>query len=448
MSARAGIRRDAPRAAGLLAAALVGLGLLGAPVRGAGQSLGTLAVDFLASDRHGHHVLVVSALDPNGQPLTGLEHAFSAEIDGHSVQNLIARPARARGARAELALVVDGALFGGDARAGIADALRALAGSMAPGDRVRLVSAGRRLRDVTSEASRLGALADRLAPLEDDEAPMLYDALRDAAQRESRRDGDAPGAIVVVTRGLDGGSSHTLLEALALARTSTRLTPVVVVIVADRGSAPEADRLERLAAHSAGALLHVTSPLDLPSALPGAVARGLERWTLTCDVPGWSAESPAHHGVLTASVGGEQREATFDYASADVLPPPWWRSPLAWIVPVVLLVAGLALLLSTRRRQLALLVHDGDDEDGAWYEIFAFPVTVGAAAGNDLVLAGGTVSRNHAILERRGRTVELTDLNSENGTFVNGEPIARRALVDGDRVSIGPDVHLIYETRG
>ena len=93
-------------------------------------------------------------------------------------------------------------------------------------------------------------------------------------------------------------------------------------------------------------------------------------------------------------------------------------------------------------------MHDGDADDGVWYEVFALPATLGAAAGNDLVLADAQVSRNHAVLEGRGRNIELVDLNSENGTFVNGERISRRVLADGDRVALGPDVHLIYEARG
>jgi pSer/pThr/pTyr-binding forkhead associated (FHA) protein len=111
------------------------------------------------------------------------------------------------------------------------------------------------------------------------------------------------------------------------------------------------------------------------------------------------------------------------------------------------LVAGTA-FVALQRRQQGLLVHDGGADEGVWYEIFAFPITVGGADGNDIVLASAQVSRNHAVLERRGRTVELADLNSENGTFVNGERIVRRALADGDRVSLGPAVHLIYEARG
>ena len=102
----------------------------------------------------------------------------------------------------------------------------------------------------------------------------------------------------------------------------------------------------------------------------------------------------------------------------------------------------------TRQRQRCLFVHDGDADDGVWYSVYALPATLGAAAGNDLVLADPQVSRNHAVLEGRGRNIELVDLNSENGTFVNGERISRRVLADGDRVALGPDVHLIYEARG
>ena len=57
------------------------------------------------------------------------------------------------------------------------------------------------------------------------------------------------------------------------------------------------------------------------------------------------------------------------------------------------------------------------------------------------------VSRNHAVLERRGRNIELADLNSENGTLVNGERITRRVLAEGDRISLGDAVHLIFEAR-
>jgi pSer/pThr/pTyr-binding forkhead associated (FHA) protein len=68
--------------------------------------------------------------------------------------------------------------------------------------------------------------------------------------------------------------------------------------------------------------------------------------------------------------------------------------------------------------------------------------------GNDLVFPEGRVSRNHAVLERRGSAIELSDLNSENGTFVNGDRITRRRLAQGDRIRLGGSVELTFEGRG
>jgi pSer/pThr/pTyr-binding forkhead associated (FHA) protein len=82
------------------------------------------------------------------------------------------------------------------------------------------------------------------------------------------------------------------------------------------------------------------------------------------------------------------------------------------------------------------------DEKGCSYELFATPVTLGAAVGNDLSFDDDLVSRNHAVFERRGSAVELVDLNSENGTFVNGDRISRRRLSKGDRVSLGGAIDL------
>lgn len=57
----------------------------------------------------------------------------------------------------------------------------------------------------------------------------------------------------------------------------------------------------------------------------------------------------------------------------------------------------------------------------------------------DICLEADTVSRLHAKLERRGEEVYITDLNSRNGTYINGErlsPNERRVILPGDRISI------------
>jgi len=64
--------------------------------------------------------------------------------------------------------------------------------------------------------------------------------------------------------------------------------------------------------------------------------------------------------------------------------------------------------------------------------------TIGRGAGVDIKLDDPSVSRLHAELVRRGRFVYVSDLGlSTNGTRVNGRPVGRRVLADGDVLSFG-----------
>ena len=63
--------------------------------------------------------------------------------------------------------------------------------------------------------------------------------------------------------------------------------------------------------------------------------------------------------------------------------------------------------------------------------------TVGRAARADFVLDAGLVSRFHCRLTAGAMELEVVDLESTNGTFVNGTRVARAALKDGDRLGIG-----------
>src|SRR4051794_41169314 len=64
--------------------------------------------------------------------------------------------------------------------------------------------------------------------------------------------------------------------------------------------------------------------------------------------------------------------------------------------------------------------------------------TVGRGRGVDVRLDDPSVSRFHAEIVRRGPYVYVVGMGlSRNGTRVNGRPIARRVLEDGDVVSFG-----------
>ena len=64
--------------------------------------------------------------------------------------------------------------------------------------------------------------------------------------------------------------------------------------------------------------------------------------------------------------------------------------------------------------------------------------TMGRAPRADFVVDAALVSRVHCrfVLNERGE-LELEDLGSTNGTFVNGKKVARATLSDGDKLTIG-----------
>lgn len=72
-----------------------------------------------------------------------------------------------------------------------------------------------------------------------------------------------------------------------------------------------------------------------------------------------------------------------------------------------------------------------------------FPIGVGDTfflgreEGSDIVIDNLAVSFRHAKIEAVGDDFLLIDLKSENGTFVNGEPIRAHWLADGDEITIG-----------
>jgi hypothetical protein len=71
-------------------------------------------------------------------------------------------------------------------------------------------------------------------------------------------------------------------------------------------------------------------------------------------------------------------------------------------------------------------------------------LTIGRAPDNGLVLGDGRASRHHAHLHLRQGTLVLVDLDSRNGTFVNGQRVTEMALGVGDQIVVG-DTRLLVE---
>ena len=68
------------------------------------------------------------------------------------------------------------------------------------------------------------------------------------------------------------------------------------------------------------------------------------------------------------------------------------------------------------------------------------PMTLGRLPESTVTINDPNASRRHAELRRVGNDVVLVDLNSTNGTRVNGATVRERTLADGDEIVIGTTV--------
>lgn len=82
-----------------------------------------------------------------------------------------------------------------------------------------------------------------------------------------------------------------------------------------------------------------------------------------------------------------------------------------------------------------------DKKNKKHIELTKFPFTVGKMAGCvDCVLEDDSVSRIHARFERAGDVIQLTDMNSTNGTYRNGlrmQPQETVEIEPGDEIRFG-----------
>jgi len=64
-------------------------------------------------------------------------------------------------------------------------------------------------------------------------------------------------------------------------------------------------------------------------------------------------------------------------------------------------------------------------------------LTIGRKEGNDLVIDNQAVSGSHARIVKEEQDFSVEDLNSLNGTFINGKKVSKYILNNGDVILIG-----------
>src|SRR5688572_26439523 len=91
---------------------------------------------------------------------------------------------------------------------------------------------------------------------------------------------------------------------------------------------------------------------------------------------------------------------------------------------------------------ITIRVLDGADR-GRVFQNLAPPITIGREEGNTIQLNDERVSRYHVKIQEDHQRLVITDLESTNGTKINGEDVQLRILRYGDMLALGRSVLLI-----
>lgn len=109
------------------------------------------------------------------------------------------------------------------------------------------------------------------------------------------------------------------------------------------------------------------------------------------------------------------------------------------LTPEAAAAAGLRRRTPARKSVRLVVQRSPSLDEGGEFPLNSAPVTVGRGGQNDLVLNGDEfASARHARIEVRGDGVWVQDLESTNGTFVNGSRVAGAQRLDaGDVLRVG-----------
>lgn len=305
-------------------------------------------------------------------------------------------------------------------------------------DRLAVLAFSDEVHEVASFDSARGearVLLEELGVAEESLGTVLYDAVHRAIEMIRRRD-DLPrrAFVIVFSDGKDSGSIHTLEEVIALGQgdESRPRTPVSSIGYARFGQ-EGLETLQTISDRTRGEFFHASSTLDLRSFF-----NEIWRQMMRSYVVRFPSSMDGERHTIEVTVEGLTARRTARYPD---IAGPWWP----WLLGLAVLAAvagGVAWAL--RAPRAGRLVFAGGDTPGRSVPVRGPRMRIGGLPENDLVISAPTVSRQHAQILVRGGRVEIEDLGSSNGTFVNGSPVRMAELSPGDKLRLG-DVELVFE---
>lgn len=93
--------------------------------------------------------------------------------------------------------------------------------------------------------------------------------------------------------------------------------------------------------------------------------------------------------------------------------------------------------------KLQIFLPDGDEDS---HDLEDETITVGRLSDNTIQINDISVSSHHAQLTLSGDNYHLKDLNSTNGTRVNGQTVTEKQLHNGDKIRFGK-IETVYHSK-
>ena len=84
-----------------------------------------------------------------------------------------------------------------------------------------------------------------------------------------------------------------------------------------------------------------------------------------------------------------------------------------------------------------IVTHEDSEVSELVFDAGQDTISIGRRSSNDVCIPDLSVSGNHACITFEADDYWLEDLNSTNGTYVNGQPVTRQIILDNDEIVIG-----------
>jgi len=394
---------------------------------------------------------ILRATTRYGEPVRALDSSHLSIEDSNGVfesSRLQVFPWEESGRPTAHVLVVDlGEAMSGEPIRRARAALISYSETLGERDQVALLGFGTEVVEI-SEMRRVSDLVgiresvSTIDAVEESGRSVLLDALHRAASLLREKAGlPRRGVVVVLSTGAASGSEASIGEVLALAGASSERGQIPIFSIGHtQGGQADFELLKEVSLATGADFLQASSPAYIP-----ALFRGIQEQLLGSYLVRYSAEADGRPHTLTVRAGDRE------VARAVVYPEEPSSARLLMGAAGASAVLGLvwAIRISRSKKQgvavVGRLVAQSGVLDGSAFELRTQPLKLGALSGqNDIVLDSATDSRRHAIIRSGEGSVEIEDLGSTNGTFVNGERISHAQLSAGDRVRIS-DVEFIYE---